>query len=102
MTEHWQFLNFTYEIVKWITRQWPPDPDHVVEYYMWVDFYGIAGTVALGLIIVLIMGFTARDMRDRIRKTRVDEGRAAGPHDTADNVRDVLRDLLFDKLPWLR
>lgn len=92
----------SYEIYRWVLRQWPPDPDNAVEYYLWADFVLDAALTAWCLICVVCAGLHARLVRDMLRKTRVREGRAAGPHDTADNVRDILRALTFDTLPWLR
>ena len=102
MGADWVQLQMLLEMLWRAGVRWERDSDFLTVYYMWVDFYLAALVVGVGLVNVLLYAHIARSTRDRVRATRVREGRADGPHDTADNVRDILRELLGDRLACLR
>ena len=86
----------------WLESHLPPLSDTLIAYLLWEEFFFVAFRVAAWVTMIALIPPAAVAIRRRVLLLRLREGRADGPHDTADNVRDVMRDMTFDRLPWLR
>ncbi len=79
-----------------------PVQDHPVTSYIWEEFFWVTFDVTTWLILLIVVGISARFVRISVRERRVSEGTEDISRGMEENIRDILRETYLFLFPWTR